>query len=128
MQHMELRAGRAQDIAIAHGRVDLGALRRAHAQPRGLQIHHVLQLVVVFVHVDRRAGGYVQLVRAADVVDVRVRDHDGFHVQAVARHDALDLLQVVARIDHQGVAGLLVAENGAVALQHAHRQDLMHHK
>jgi hypothetical protein len=36
--------------------------------------------------------------------------------------------QVVARIDHQGVARLLVAENGAVALQHAHRQDLMHHK
>jgi hypothetical protein len=93
-----------------------------------LHVHHVLQLVVVFVHVDRRAGGRVQLVRAADVVDVRVRDHDGFHVQAVARQDALDLRQVVARIDHQRVARLLVAENGAVALQHAHRQDLMHHK
>ena len=33
----------------------------------------------------------------------------------------------VARVDHDGLPGLLVAENGAVALQRAHGQNLVNH-
>ena len=66
--------------------------------------------------------------RAADVIDMRMRDHDGFHMQAVPLEHGFDARQVVARIDHHRVARLLIAENRAVALQHAHRQDFMHHK
>ena len=102
--------------------------RRLHAQPGGLHVQHVAQLRVVFVHVDRRAGGRLQLVRAADVIDVRVRDDDGFHAQPVPRENLEDLGDVVAGIDHDGLARLLVAEDRAVALQHANRQNLVNHQ
>ena len=50
-----------------------------------------------------------------------------FTVSAMARENRQDAVDVVARIDDHGFAGLLVAENRAVALQHAHRQDLVDH-
>ena len=65
--------------------------------------------------------------RAADVIDMRVRDDDGFDAQRVAREDLQDLGNVVAGIDNDGFARLLVAENGAVALQHSDRQNFVNH-
>jgi hypothetical protein len=41
-----------------------------------------------------------------------------------ARHD---LRNVVARIDHHGFAGRLIAKDSAVALQHANRKSLKDH-
>ena len=64
---------------------------------------------------------------AANVIDVRVRDDDGFDGEPVALHDFENLGNVVAGIDHDSVARLLVAEDGAVAFEHAHTQDLVDH-
>jgi hypothetical protein len=34
---------------------------------------------------------------------------------------------IIAWIDHNSLAGMLVAENRAITMQHAHRQDLVNH-
>ncbi len=98
-----------------------------HAQPLRLHVHHLLQLPIVRIHVDRRAGGLFQFLRAADMIDVRVSDYDGLHRQAVPPDHCPAPANLVAGIHHQGLARRLVAEDRAVALQRAHRQDLMDH-
>jgi hypothetical protein len=82
---------------------------------------------VIFVHIDGRAGGLLQLRGAADVIDMCVRDDDGFDAQRVAPEDFQDLGDVVAGIDNDGCVRLLVAEDGAVALEHSDRQNFMNH-
>ena len=80
------------------------------------------------VHVDRGAGGQLEFLRAADVIDVGVGDHDGGHGEAVPREDFQDAVDFVAGIDHHGLARGFVAEDGAIALQHADGKDLVDHK
>src|ERR1039458_3905525 len=64
-------------------RVSPGA-RRLDPHPPRLHLHHLLQFGVVGIHVDGRAGGLLQLLRTANMVDVRMRDDDPFHRQTMA--------------------------------------------
>ena len=80
------------------------------------------------VHVHRRSGCQLEFLRAADVIDVGVGDHDGGHGESVPRQDFQDAVNFVAGIHHHGLARGFVAENGAIALQHAYRKDLVDHK
>ncbi len=41
----------------------------------------IVQFLIVEIHVDRSAGERLQLLRAADVIDVRVRDNYRLHSQ-----------------------------------------------
>jgi hypothetical protein len=65
--------------------------------------------------------------RAADMVDVRMRDDDRLHAQPVPPHDLEHRLDVVPRIHDQPFARLFVPEHRAIALQHPHRKDLVDH-
>jgi hypothetical protein len=87
----------------------------------------VVQFLIACVHVDGGAGDGLQFCRAADVVDVGVRDHNRLHLQGMAGEDRQDLVDVIARVDNDGFVRLLVAENRAVALQHAHGNDFVNH-
>ena len=49
-------------------------------------------------------------------------------VRLCRREDFQDAVDFVAGIDHHGLAGGFVAEDGAVALQHADGKDLVDHK
>src|SRR5436305_6997786 len=62
------------------------------------------------------------------MVDVGVGNNDCLDAQAVLFEDALDAADFVPGIDDDGLARLLVAEDGAVALQHADGHDLVDHK
>ena len=64
-------------------------------------------------------------VESHDVIDVRVRDYDRANLQVMALNDLQDSFGVVARIDHDSVARVRVADNVAIALQHANGKDLM---
>jgi aminomethyltransferase len=66
-------------------------------------------------------------VRAADVIDVRVRDHNGLHREIVFAQTLLDLRDVVSRIDNNGFASRFVAKNRTVALKHADGQNNVDH-
>ncbi len=49
------------------------------------------------------------------------------HTQRVLLQNRQDVVDVIARIDHNGFVRLLVAEDRAIALQHPHRQNFMDH-
>ena len=98
-----------------------------HAQPGGLRVEMIVQLLVVRVHVDRSAGGGLQLRRASDVIDVGVGDHDGLDGEPMPVQDRQDVLDLVARIDHDRLPSGLVAEDRAVALQHSDGKNFMDH-
>jgi hypothetical protein len=61
------------------------------------------------------------------VIYMGVSDDDGSHLQCVAREDGLDPLDFIAGVDDYGFAGGLVAEDGAVALERADRNDFVKH-
>ncbi len=108
----------------AIGRGDLG---NGHAQPRGLDVHHLYEREIVFVVVDGGPGELLELVGAGDVVDVRMRDDDGLYGEAMALERGLNEGDIVAGIDDDGLARGLVAEDGAVALEKADGKNLVDH-
>ena len=50
-----------------------------------------------------------------------------FTLQLVAFQNRENVVDIVARVDHDGLARLLVAKDRAIALQHAHGQDFVDH-
>ena len=61
------------------------------------------------------------------MVDVGVGDEDLRDAEIVALKDGEDTGDVVAGVNDDGLAGALVTEDGAVALQQADGKDLMDH-
>lgn len=114
-------------IAVFGRSVDCDGFGFCHAEPRGLNGEHGLKFDIVEVHVDGGAGRSFEFLRAADVIDVGVGDDDGFDCQRVLTEDVEDPGDVVAGVDDHGFARLLIAEDGAIALERAHRQDLVDH-
>jgi hypothetical protein len=112
---------------MSYALVDFHFSRRGYADPCGLDIEHLKQFVIVLIKQDGRAGGGSQLHRAADVVDVRMGDHDLFYLQAMLVYQREHALDFVARIDDHGFMGDLVSDNGAVTLQRADRKNLVDH-
>ncbi len=100
---------------------------RLHAQPGRLHIQAVVELLILRVHVNRRPGGGFELRRASDMVDVRVRDHDGLHGQVVPGQHGENLIDLIARVDHNSFACDFVAEDRAIALEHSYRKNLVNH-
>jgi len=72
------------------------------------------------MHHDGRASVLVKLGEAADVIDMRVGADDGFDGESVAANQAEDAFDFVAGVDHDAFSGAWVADDGTVALQHAH--------
>ena len=86
-----------------------------------------MQFGIVVIHVNRRAGGLFELLRAPDMVDMRVGDHNRFHRQSVARNHGQYPRDVVAGIHYDRLAALFIAENRTIALQHSYREHLVDH-
>jgi hypothetical protein len=126
-EHMKLGGPHHQLVSVLGRRVDLDLLRRTHPQPACLYVQHFLQFRIVGVHVHRRARGQLELLRAADMIDVRVRNYDSLHREPVPLDDLQNARNIVPRVHHQRFPALDIAENRAVALQHSHREDFMDH-
>jgi hypothetical protein len=105
----------ANHIAFVRGFVDARVFRCLHAEPSGLYIKAVAERLVVLVHVNRRSGAGSQLRGSADVIDVRMGDHDHFHRESMTFDDVDDFGDVVAWINNNRFARRLITEDGAVA-------------
>ena len=79
------------------------------------------------VHPYRRAGERSQLFGTPDVIEMRVRDENRFHLQRMFLKDFYDLRDVGAGIDDHSFASFRIAEDRAVALQHTHGKHFMNH-
>ena len=76
---------------------------------------------------DGRSGECFQAGCSGDVVDMRVGDEDLRNAQIVPLEDGEDAGDVVAGVNDDGLAGALISQNGAIALQQTDGQDLMDH-
>jgi hypothetical protein len=107
--------------------VNLNFTGRAHAEPRGLLVEQFQQSVIILVEQDGRARGRAKLHGSADVVDMRVGDDDLLDLQIVFADERQDVFDVIARVDdHRFVRGF-VADQGAITLQGANREDFVDH-
>ena len=73
------------------------------------------------MHHDRGASILMEFGQAADVIDVRMGADNGFDGEFVAAEKAEDAFDFVAGVDHDGFMCFGIANDGAVALQHADR-------
>src|SRR5262249_40280085 len=61
----------------------------------------------------------MELAQPADVVDVRVRAYNGFHRETAPTDQVKNPRHFIARVDHQRLARKRIADDRAIALQHA---------
>jgi hypothetical protein len=61
------------------------------------------------------------------MIDVRMRNHDHFHFESVTGENIHDAGNVITRIDDDSFSGRFIANDGTVAGEKAHRQDLVNH-
>jgi len=71
------------------------------------------------MHQNGSACVIVQFLDAADVIDVGVRANDGFDGEFVAAEQVHDAVNFVAGVEDQSFARDWIADDRAVALQHA---------
>ena len=95
---------------------DLG---RRNAEPLGLHVEAAVKSKIGFVDQHRRAGGAMKCGETADVIDVRVRADDREDLQPMAAENLEDAFDIIARVHDDGLAGGGIAQDRAVALQHA---------
>src|SRR6185295_11743931 len=89
-----------------------------HAEPARLHGEVVVEEAVARVEPDEGARPLLHVARPEDVIEVRVRVEDVFHVQA-ERADALeDPVGVTTRVHDDGVPGSLAGDDGTVAGEH----------
>jgi hypothetical protein len=74
------------------------------------------------MHKHRGAGEAMQFAESADVVNVRMSADDGLYRELVAAEQIHDARYFIAGIDDQSFAGDGIADDGAIALQHAYRK------
>jgi hypothetical protein len=61
------------------------------------------------------------------MIDVRVGNNNLLYSQIVFLNDGQDVCDVIAGIDDNRLAGLLIADDRAIALQGTDRQDFVDH-
>jgi hypothetical protein len=120
-------AGDADGGSVFEGAVGRKDFGRGDADPGGLLIHNVELREIVLVEEDGGAGGFFEEGRAADVVDVGMGDDDLLQREFVLGEEGEDLGDAVAGVDDHGLAGGLVAEDGAIALEGADGEGFLDH-
>src|SRR5690348_14348403 len=111
MKHTGLEAAPAKRVAFTQKFIDADRVGRTHAKPGRLNIQVAIKFHVVTVHEYRRAGGLLHLAQAADVVDMRVGAHNGFHGECMLREDLENPVGFIAGIDHQRFTRFRVAND-----------------
>jgi hypothetical protein len=77
------------------------------------------------MHVDGRSGDASQARRAPDVIDMGMGYGDDFDGQRVALENFQNSIDFFARVDDDGFAGRFVADDRAVAAEHADGDDFV---
>jgi hypothetical protein len=119
VENVGMIAAPLEGITVFQELIDRGEFRRAQAEKRSLDFHGIVERKIVVVHHDGSAGVLMELGEAADMVDVRMGADNGFDGEFVTAEKAEDTLDFVAGVDHDGFMSFGIADDGAVALQHA---------
>ena len=125
MKDLGLERPPANDVAFPQQLIDFHCVRRFPAEPQGLLTQYLVQPEIVGMHVDGSVSRVVHAAQSDDVIDVRMREDDGRDLQMVPLDYVQNFAGIVSGIDHDGFAGLRIADNVAVALQHADRKNFV---
>lgn len=125
VQHIGREPSPPQRVPLPQQRIDTRWIGSSHADKCRLHVQMAIELHIVAVHQHRRAGGLLHLAQASDVVDMRVRADDGLHGEGVLRQDLQNPIGFIPGIDNEGFSRLRIADDRAIALQHADRQDFV---
>ena len=115
------------DLTVFEAGVGWGYFGSGDAEPSGLNVHHFDQRQIVLVIEDGCSGELLESLRSSNVVDVGVGDDDLLDGKLMLFKSGDDAGDIVAGIDHDGLMGDFVAENGAVALERAYDEDFVDH-
>jgi hypothetical protein len=124
---MKLSGAQREAFTFAGVNVNRSSLWRRHAQPARLHIQLIVKRLIIRVHVNRSSGRRLELLSAAYMIDVGVRNNDRVHPQLMFRQDCQDTVDLVSRIDYDRLPAHFVSKYRAVALQQSHRKDLVDH-
>lgn len=129
--------GRVQDFsgvaietdakAILEAYVGSGHIGCRDADPCRLILHHLEKGEVIFVEEDGSAREVLQLECAAHMVNMAMRDQDLLEFESKVGDTAVNPADLIAGIDDDGFGGVLVAKQGAIALQGADDESLENH-
>jgi hypothetical protein len=119
VQDLGVVAAPLEGVAVFQKLIDSGEFGRLHAEKSGLDLHGVIQGEIIVVHHDRRAGVLMEPGNAADMIDVGVSTDDRLDRELVAAQKAEDAFDFVARINDDSFPCFGIADDGAVALEHA---------
>ena len=72
------------------------------------------------MHEHRRARVLVELAQTAHVIDMRVGADNGLYSELVTAEEVQNAIDFIAGINDQRFARDRIADDGAIALQHAH--------
>ena len=97
-------------------------------KPSCLNIHHLQQDQVALVEQNGGSSRLLELQCASDVVDVGMGYDDLLQRESVLCKAHQNVRNIVAGVDDHGLACLLVADDGAVALQQSDRECLEDHE
>ena len=117
----------SHDLAIRQASVGRSHLRRMHPDPRRLRIHHFEQWQIVLVEINGRARQLLELQRPAHVVDMRVGYDDLLELEPQFGEPLMNARRLVTGIDDDGLPGLFIAQDGAVAGQRPDGKGLQDH-
>jgi phosphatidylglycerophosphate synthase len=94
--------------------VDIWLRLGFHSEHLPLLADGLVKKQIVLVQSDRHVERFLRRAYPGDVVDVRVREEDVFHREPVAIDRGEQFADLVARIDDDGLACILAADNKAV--------------
>src|ERR1700739_1045576 len=77
------------------------------------------------MHKNRSSGRVVHAAQSADVIDVRVSNHNRSDVQIVPLNHVQNSAVIFTGIDDDRLASLRVTDDWAIALQHSDRKDFV---
>jgi hypothetical protein len=127
VEHLGRETGKAHGRAFGQRDIGRTGFRRLDAEPFCLLIHDAELFEVFLVHIDWRAGEPFELERATDVVDMRVGNEDLFQGESELGKAAVNAADLIAGIDDNGFARLLIAHQGAVAGEQTNREGFEDH-
>ena len=117
-----------QLVAVGEVAVERDGLdRTGQADHAKLLRERRVERTVGMVQQARAAAAFAQRAQRADVIEVRVRVKQVARPQAVPREPHRDCVDVVTAVDDDRFAAFRVAENRAVAREHADREGLDDH-
>src|SRR5690242_6437168 len=127
MDHASRKTCKPDGLSISQPTVWRRYFGIRNSKPGGLRGHDVELRQVVFIEVNGSAGEAFQLECPAHVINVPVRHEDLFQIQTMLGQTLVNPADIVSGVDDDGFARLLIAYDGAVALERADGKGLKNH-